>query len=288
MSNFAKIFRHRFNYWFPHVRDRKRTQLELDNFYATRQDYHQMTTGPGNDKLTHPQVQVFLQHVKPTDVCVEFGCGGGVVFAAVAERAYSAIGMDIALIALGKARQRIGTERKITLLKADVAQTPVRSGLADVAYSFEVLEHVWNPETVLAEMSRVLKPGGLLFFTTPNQFSLDLHLPKRRSLAAFDHLAAGIVLLRSLWRRRIFENIQPDLQCPTVYPDCDMITSIFPRSLPGFLAALGCRIERLETFFFKQAEPPDDAARRRYLRLNRHGFYRHFGDHILCVARKEP
>ena len=43
----------------------------------------------------------------------------------------------------------------------------------DGVVSFEVLEHVFNPETVLGELRRVLKPGGMLLVTVP--FAWDEH-----------------------------------------------------------------------------------------------------------------
>jgi 2-polyprenyl-3-methyl-5-hydroxy-6-metoxy-1,4-benzoquinol methylase len=285
MSGFVEITRQRFNYWFPHIHNPQKTQRELDTFYATRQDYHQMTDD--KNRHTHPQVQLFLQQVKPNSVCAEFGCGGGMVLAAVAKRVRLTIGIDIASIALGKAQQRVDTGCQIALLKADIAEAPLCGGVVDVAYSFEVLEHVWNPEIVITEMIRVLKPGGLLFFTTPNQFSLDLHLQTHRLFRLLNLLGAAACWLRSLASRRSFRNIEPDLCSNQVYPDCDMISSFFPRNLRRFLKRNGCALERMETFFFQQMKTDDDIVRHRYQQLDRHPFYRNFGDHILCIARKK-
>ena len=38
----------------------------------------------------------------------------------------------------------------------------------DVAYSFMVMEHVADPDAYMAAVQRVLKPGGVYFFVTPN------------------------------------------------------------------------------------------------------------------------
>lgn len=43
----------------------------------------------------------------------------------------------------------------------------------DVVISTEVLEHVSDPDAYLAEVKRVLKPGGMFFFTVP--FLMSLH-----------------------------------------------------------------------------------------------------------------
>lgn len=43
----------------------------------------------------------------------------------------------------------------------DGQQLPLRDGIADVVHTSNVLEHVPQPERMLAEMLRVLRPGGL-------------------------------------------------------------------------------------------------------------------------------
>ncbi|HEX8575227.1 MAG TPA: methyltransferase domain-containing protein [Flavobacterium sp.] len=50
---------------------------------------------------------------------------------------------------------------------------PFEAASFDVVISTEVLEHVPDPEKYLAEVRRVLKPGGIFFFTVP--FLMSLH-----------------------------------------------------------------------------------------------------------------
>jgi len=50
---------------------------------------------------------------------------------------------------------------------------PFRENTFDCAFATEVLEHCPEPETVLKEIFRVLKPGGVLFLTVP--FLWNLH-----------------------------------------------------------------------------------------------------------------
>lgn len=50
---------------------------------------------------------------------------------------------------------------------------PFEDASFNVVISTEVLEHVLNPDAYLMEVKRVLKPGGLFFFTVP--FLMSLH-----------------------------------------------------------------------------------------------------------------
>lgn len=271
------------NYWLPTKVNRAAIAPRLEEFYASRADYHQMTNaskGVGR----HPQVELLLQRIKPTDRVAEFGCGGGEVLQRAGQRAKQAIGFDIGSIALGKARARPGNHR---VIQSDVANVPLPSNYADIAYSFEVLEHVWDPASVLREMVRVVRPGGTIIVTTPNGFSMDMHLRLRLGVRIVNLIGAAASGIIATLRGLPYENIPPNLDASPCYSDCDMITRVHPRLLRPFAEREGCKVERLETYFFLREKAVSDAQRRRFRRLERHWFYRHHGDHILLVATKE-
>lgn len=50
---------------------------------------------------------------------------------------------------------------------ADLAQLPFRTGAFDAAVNIVTLEHVREPAQVIAEIARVLRPGGRLLLVTP-------------------------------------------------------------------------------------------------------------------------
>jgi SAM-dependent methyltransferase len=55
-----------------------------------------------------------------------------------------------------------------TVVVADGAHLPFTAGSFGAAVCTEVLEHVDDPAAVFADVSRVLRPGGLFYVTTPN------------------------------------------------------------------------------------------------------------------------
>jgi SAM-dependent methyltransferase len=62
-------------------------------------------------------------------------------------------------------------------LKADIVSDlnkplPIEDGAADNVISFQVLEHLFEPRTMLSEAFRILKPGGRFFLSVPFQWRI--------------------------------------------------------------------------------------------------------------------
>lgn len=96
---------------------------------------------------------------------VDVGAGTGSVSAALAARGRTVYGTDASLGMLREAADRLPGRR----VCADAARLPVRDGAFDGSYAMWLLHLVPDPEAVVAECVRVLRPGGL--FVT----SVDLH-----------------------------------------------------------------------------------------------------------------
>jgi SAM-dependent methyltransferase len=114
----------------------------------------------------------------PFDRGADIGCFGG-----VATKYYEAAGIarmdgfDVSPVSVEHMRAR---GRDAYLWEAGAAPCPAASGTYDVLIASEVIEHVVDTESALAEMKRVLKPGGWLILTTPN---LTFWLSRLRMLA---------------------------------------------------------------------------------------------------------
>lgn len=108
----------------------------------------------------------------------------------------------------------------------DGIRFPFKDGEFDCVLSTEVLEHVFNPDEFLNEIHRVLKPGGLLFLTTPllwkehqqpydygryTSFGLK-HLMIKHNFDIQDQrkLVTGICAISTLWTRYLKECITVD------------------------------------------------------------------------------
>lgn len=75
------------------------------------------------------------------------------------------LGVDVSLGSLLRARTTLAgalEERRVHLLRASGAELPLPDGVADAALFIWVLEHVPDPQAVIADAARCLRPGGRL------------------------------------------------------------------------------------------------------------------------------
>ncbi|MDT4992003.1 MAG: 2-polyprenyl-6-hydroxyphenyl methylase / 3-demethylubiquinone-9 3-methyltransferase [Actinoplanes sp.] len=100
-------------------------------------------------------------------VLVDAGCGGGLLAPHVRRLGYRHIGVDVRRAGLQQA-----ATRGIVPLIGDVTALPLASGCADVVVAGEILEHVSDLPGTVAELCRVLRPGGLLVLDTVNATGL--------------------------------------------------------------------------------------------------------------------
>jgi SAM-dependent methyltransferase len=81
---------------------------------------------------------------------------------------------DGEIVARVQARQRVAVDLNprcrdaaVGLARADARSLPVQSCAFDVVLAFDIIEHVEDDRSVLAEMVRALAPGGTLWISTP-------------------------------------------------------------------------------------------------------------------------
>ncbi len=93
---------------------------------------------------------------------VDLGCGPGNTLRRLASKG-AVYGFDFSLDALRFAREK-GVKH---VLSADSIALPLASESVDCILALDVLEHVEDDRAALAEIARVVRPGGLFLFTVP-------------------------------------------------------------------------------------------------------------------------
>lgn len=100
-----------------------------------------------------------LINIKPSSI-LDVGCASGWFLNEIYKRHPKTrhTGIDIYSSAIIYGKQKY---RNLRLLRADAHKIPFRKNSFDLVICTEVLEHVINPEKVLKEIKRVLKPDGI-------------------------------------------------------------------------------------------------------------------------------
>lgn len=120
------------------------------------------------DPVRVPYFEASLRSTPDAHV-LDVGCGAGFVTSALSDAGYRMTGIDIAWGAVTAARR--GGSGHFVLGNAH--RMPFEDDSFDAVICSEVLEHVEDPVAVIAECSRVIRPGGRLLFSTPNRTILS-------------------------------------------------------------------------------------------------------------------
>ncbi len=105
--------------------------------------------------------------VTSTSRVVDVGTGTGFVAAGLAGRAAEVTGVDNSpamLTVAGDNLAALGTGN-VTLVEGDLDDLPLADDSVDVGVANMVLHHAPNPAAMLAEMARVVRPGGTIAIT---------------------------------------------------------------------------------------------------------------------------
>jgi SAM-dependent methyltransferase len=141
----------------------ERSQLDYDGYY----DESNLTVPDFiNDRLD--EVFARLHVYRKTNRLLDIGCGAGSLLQAARRAGWNAEGLEISESAADHVRSQ-GFE----VFQGHLSSAPYQDNYFDVVTASELIEHVADPLTILEQTERILRPGGLLWATTPNALSFS-------------------------------------------------------------------------------------------------------------------
>lgn len=145
--------------------DRRRLARVLKERRSTSQRFF-ATAAAGWDRLRREMFgDAFffwglLGLVEPTLVVGDLGCGTGQLTETLGPHVRRIVAVDGADEMLATARQRLADTPNVEFRKGDLEALPIQDAELDVAVLSLVLHHVPDPARALAEVARVVRPGG--------------------------------------------------------------------------------------------------------------------------------
>ena len=120
---------------------------------------------------------------------LDAGCGEGQLIEMLYKQGYpyEFYGVDITTVALEQAKSR---NPRAHLKLMDISSLDFEDNYFDFITCTEVIEHIFDYTAVVNELKRVLKIGGKLIFTYPNEFNWTIgrFLLARRPIKIPDHI----------------------------------------------------------------------------------------------------
>lgn len=129
--------------------------------------------------------------LKATDLCLDAGGGDTPIACALAERAAWVTNLDSDGASLAKCATKAAALgiKNVTMLPGDLQSIDARDASFDKVVCVSVLEHTDQPDAIVDELWRVLKPGGRLVLTFDVSSKRDQH-------NSIDDVRAGLILSR--------------------------------------------------------------------------------------------
>jgi 2-polyprenyl-3-methyl-5-hydroxy-6-metoxy-1,4-benzoquinol methylase len=178
---------------------------------------------------------------------LDVGCGSGALRAFVRPLVTHYVGADLIRY------DSFPADCEFYLANFDSGPLPLSESFADVVVAAEIVEHLENPRALMRELARVVKPGGWILITTPNQLSLLslLTLMTKHRFAAFQdvHYPAHLTALLEVDLLRMASEIElVDVaieysrhgripKTPWHYPG--LLNRLWPRGLSDNLLVVG-------------------------------------------------
>ncbi len=159
----------------------------LVSFYDRyHQKNHKFVKVISRDNFTYGYILEFLHQACMDDFAnkkiLDVGCGVGTIALYLAKKGAVVTGVDISkrAIEIAETARKSLSQKKVTFIHGEVKRGKPSY---DVVTTFEVIEHIKDPNGFLQKIHLNLKPGGLLILSTPSK---ENHLYKIGFYKGFD------------------------------------------------------------------------------------------------------
>lgn len=155
------------------------SKSEIGNFYPPEYMPHHLSIQSGQHWWSRIDYRYGLtkrckavMRYKNTGRLLDVGCATGEFLARARELGWQVCGVELSQHAADYARERA----QLDVFVGELEDAPFPDGSFDAVTMWNVFEHLFDPETSIQKISRLLTVGGIAVITIPNLHSLDLKL----------------------------------------------------------------------------------------------------------------
>lgn len=240
----------------------------------------------GSLETEHPGMRLLFKIAKEKKDILDLGCGEGTRLSLVDGSGKNLTGIDISETAIKKAKAK---HRGIKFVKNNIEALPFPEKSFDLVYSAFVFEHLDDPEKVIKEAVRVLKPGGNLLIIAPNYGA-----PNRAS-PPFDKSRLSKLVLGFL--KDIFgygnphglhwNKVTPIANKSAYEMDWDTVVEPYLGTLIPFVNKLGLKVIKSSTSW-EEENKNANLMQKKFRLLGEAGIYpfKNWGPHLVLLAMK--
>lgn len=141
-------------------------QSELANFYSDGYDltrYYSPIT-----ERRYLEILEEFESFRKTGKLLDIGCGFGFFLETANEKNWETTGVEISNTAV-----KACTSKGLRMHHGALETAHFQNNEFDVIVLIETIEHVLQPEKLITEIHRILRPGGLVYLSTPNFNALN-------------------------------------------------------------------------------------------------------------------
>jgi SAM-dependent methyltransferase len=221
---------------------------DLTDYYRGSGEYAAMLAGQ-DEAIFHGYVESFRHWNRPGSRVLDVGCGTGTSTRLLRAAGFDATGTDTSA--------RFLPDEPGFFAADFTSRTELPDGAFAAAGALNVIEHVADPRAFLAELVRVVEPGGLVIVSSPNLTSplvgarilVDLARGRTPYLGIRSPATAAALLARNLVRslaaalgRDAFEPRADTLAAGVIGYDADAVYWSNAAEVRRRLERLGCEL----------------------------------------------
>jgi spore maturation protein CgeB len=140
-----------------------------EEFYQTRTSHHasdkKLDWDYSDQKLRYVYAPLLsaLSKYSPIGKLVDVGCSNGAFVRAATKTGWDAVGVE-----LEKASAETAIRNGVNVVNDDLVNVGFSENSINCVTMWQLIEHIGDPTYLLQEITRILRPGGILTVSTPN------------------------------------------------------------------------------------------------------------------------